>query len=135
MGSFTLGFNGKDKKGGNTRWCQNPYVFDNTYYKELLMGEHSVFEQQEADIKLVQTPELRQWVEVYAQDQDLFFQNYAKAHVKVSEQTHEETLMCEFDEKNIVPGWGYMEVPQHRAWLGILRDLINRKDGTEEWVQ
>ena len=32
MGSFTIGFNGEDKKGPSTRWCMNPYVFDNTYY-------------------------------------------------------------------------------------------------------
>ena len=43
--------------------------------------------------------------------------------------------MCEFDEKNIVPGWGYMEIPQHRAWLSVFKDLINREDGSEEWVQ
>lgn len=32
MGSFTLGFCGDDKKGPHTRWCMNPYVFDNTYF-------------------------------------------------------------------------------------------------------
>ncbi len=32
MGSFTIGFSGEEKKGPNTRWCMNPYVFDNTYF-------------------------------------------------------------------------------------------------------
>jgi hypothetical protein len=32
MGSFTIGFNGEEKKGPQTRWCMNPYVFDNTYF-------------------------------------------------------------------------------------------------------
>ena len=32
MGSFTLGFCGEEKKGYHTRWCMNPYVFDNTYF-------------------------------------------------------------------------------------------------------
>lgn len=32
MGTNTLGFVGNEKKGAHTRWCMNPYVFDNTYY-------------------------------------------------------------------------------------------------------
>jgi len=40
----------------------------------------------EADLKLLQNPELKAWVEKYAEDQNLFFENYARAHVKVSER-------------------------------------------------
>ena len=97
MGSFTIGFVGEARKGPHTRWTQNPYVFDNSYYQELLLGDKSRFHKTEADMKLVQTPELKQWVEMYAQDQELFFRNYAKAHVKLTEITHENTLMSEFD--------------------------------------
>jgi hypothetical protein len=36
----------------------------------------------------------------------LFFENYAKAHVKISERGQEEHLLSEFDSDDIVDG-GY----------------------------
>lgn len=96
MGMHTLGFQGENKAGPLTRWTQNPYVFDNTYYKELLLGDKSRYFSSESDQRLVSQPELRHWVEAYAQDQDLFFINYAKAHVKASEKGH-DSLMSEFE--------------------------------------
>ena len=41
MGMHTLGFMGDGKKGPMSRWTMNPYVFDNSYYQELLMGNQS----------------------------------------------------------------------------------------------
>ena len=86
----------------------NPYIFDNTYFQEVLMGHESKYLKTEADLNLVHVPELREWVEQYANDQNLFFENYAKAHVKVSEAGHEGDLMSEFDPNNMTTG-GYME--------------------------
>ena len=108
MGSFTLGFNGEEKKGPQTRWCMNPYVFDNTYYQELLLKDQSKYFKTEADLKLVTNPQLKSWVEAYAQDEELFFRNYAKAHVKVSELGQEGNLMSEFEPHRNVDG-GYVE--------------------------
>ena len=85
MGSFTLGFNGVEKKGPHTRWCMNPYVFDNTYFQEVLLRDQSKYFKSEADLKLVQNAQLKTWVEAYAQDEELFFRNFAKAFVRVSE--------------------------------------------------
>jgi len=51
---------------------------------------------------------LKSWVEVYAQDQSLFFANYAKAHVKISELTFENSLAGEIEPQFIVDG-GYQE--------------------------
>ena len=68
MGSFTLGFCGDDKKGTHTRWCMNPYVFDNTYFKELLLRDQSKYFRTEADLKLLQNASLKSWVDAYAQD-------------------------------------------------------------------
>lgn len=85
MGSFTLGFNGVEKKGTHTRWCMNPYVFDNTYFQEVLLRDQSKYFKSEADLKLVQNAQLKTWVEAYAQDEELFFRNFAKAFVRVSE--------------------------------------------------
>lgn len=86
----------------------NPYVFDNSYFKEVLVGRDSIYLKTDADMRLLNDSELRKWVEAYAQDEKLFFENYARAHVKISERGHEEYLMSEFDETDIVDG-GYVE--------------------------
>ena len=53
MGNHTIGFVGDEKKGPHTRWCMNPYVFDNTYYQELLLGDQSKYFKNEYDYKLL----------------------------------------------------------------------------------
>lgn len=124
MGSFTLGFQGEEKKGPHTRWCMNPYVFDNTYFQELLLKDQGKYFKTEADLKLVQNPDLKQWVEAYAQDQDLFFVNYAKAHVKVSELGWEGRLLSEFEEDKVVDG-GYQEPSRFKFAVTQLRALLS----------
>ena len=58
MGSYTLGFANDDNKLRKGRWTMNPYVFDNTYFQEVLLGHESKYLKTEADIKLLSTPEL-----------------------------------------------------------------------------
>lgn len=108
MGSYTLGFASDDNKGKKGRWTMNPYVFDNTYFQEVLSGSNSKYLKTEADLKLLNNADLKTWVEQYAEDQNLFFENYAKAHVKISERGQEEHLLSEFDSDDIVDG-GYQE--------------------------
>ena len=108
MGAHTLGFASDNNKGKTGRWTMNPYVFDNTYFQEVLLGHNSIYLKTEADLRLLQDSELKQWVETYAQDQTLFFENYARAHVKISERGQEESLISEFDESDIIDG-GYQE--------------------------
>lgn len=108
MGSQTLGFASDDNQAKTGRWTMNPYVFDNSYFKEVLVGRDSIYLKTDADMRLLNDSELRKWVEAYAQDEKLFFENYARAHVKISERGHEEYLMSEFDETDIVDG-GYVE--------------------------
>jgi catalase (peroxidase I) len=72
------------------------------------LGSDSRYLKTEADLKLLQNPDLKVWVEQYAEDQNLFFENYAKAHVKVSERGQEENLLSEFDSEDVVDG-GYIE--------------------------
>ena len=62
MGSYTLGFASDDNKGKNGRWTMNPYVFDNTYFQEVLIGHESKYLKTEADLKLLHDPELKEWV-------------------------------------------------------------------------
>ena len=55
-------------KGPHTRWVMNPYVFDNTYFKELLLKDQSKYFKTEADLKLLQNVQLKNWVMAYADD-------------------------------------------------------------------
>lgn len=68
MGSFTLGFANDENLSKKGRWTMNPYVFDNTYFQEVLLGHNSKYLKTEADLKLLHSPELKRWVEAYAQD-------------------------------------------------------------------
>lgn len=68
MGIHTLGFVGHAKKGFDTRWCMNPYVFDNTYFKELMLEDRSKYFKSDADRKMMADRRLRMWVEKYADD-------------------------------------------------------------------
>jgi hypothetical protein len=38
-GSQTIGFMGDGKKGPASRWTMNPYIFDNTYFQELMLRD------------------------------------------------------------------------------------------------
>ena len=107
-------------KGPHTRWVMNPYVFDNTYFKELLLKDQSKYYKTEADMKLLQNVQLKNWVSAYADDQDLFFRNYAKAHVKVSELGWEGKLLSEFENHRIVDG-GYQEESRLKKWINAAR--------------
>jgi hypothetical protein len=46
----------------------NPYVFDNTYFKELMLGDQSKYFRTDADRRLLHDSKLKPWVETYAQD-------------------------------------------------------------------
>ena len=104
-GVHTLGFMSELKKGPQSRWVMNPYVFDNTYFQQVLLGRDSKYYRTAAEDGLLNNSEHREWVEKYAADQDLFFTNYAKAHVALSEAGH-DTLMCEMADQPQVNG-GY----------------------------
>jgi len=131
MGSFTLGFVGEGKKGPQSRWTMNPYVFDNDYYKELILGNDSPYVKTGADLKLMETPDLKMWVENYAEDSELFFKNYAKAHVKLSERTY-DSLYSEFT--NSTREDGFQEIPLYRIFIDASRGILNGDPETEQWA-
>jgi len=68
MGNYTLGFASDSNQTKSGRWCMNPYVFDNTYYKEVLLGHNSKYLKTEADLALLSNAEQKRWVEIYAED-------------------------------------------------------------------
>lgn len=108
MGQHTIGFAEEDKTGFQGRWTMNPYVFDNTYYQEVLLGERSKYLKTEKELLLLEDEEMRRYVQMYADDQNLFFEHYANAHVKLSELGQEEHLLSEFSETDNKEG-GYVE--------------------------
>ena len=50
------------------RWTMNPYVFDNDYFKNILLGDRSKYLYLESDRVLTEDPSLKELVEAYAQD-------------------------------------------------------------------
>lgn len=67
-GTQTIGFRGEGKKGPGSRWSLNPYVFDNTYFQQVLLGANSRYWSAPADNSLMENEEHKMWVEAYAQD-------------------------------------------------------------------
>ena len=53
-----------------------------------------------SEILLFENSELKSIVEQFAQDQNVFFERYADAHVKMSEFGH-KNLLSEFDQTNV----------------------------------
>lgn len=109
MGSHTIGFASMERTGPQSRWTMNPHIFDNSYYKEVLLGEHSKYLKTGGEVMLARDPELRSICEQYAQDENQFFRDYANAHVKMSELGQEKNLLSEFDEPSVEQTGGYIE--------------------------
>ncbi|CAM6094347.1 unnamed protein product [Calypogeia fissa] len=84
-GAHTLGRAHKDRSGFEGAWTREPLKFDNSYFVELLKGESEGLLQLPSDKALLEDPKFRPHVEAYAKDEDLFFQEYAAAHKKLSE--------------------------------------------------
>ena len=92
MGRRTLGF--VPEAEDESRWCMNPYVFDNTYFQELL-NDDSNYVKMEDDLSLLEDGELKEYVEQFANDEEKFFEVFASAFSKLSELTQEDKLLSE----------------------------------------
>jgi len=66
MGSHTIGFAKADRSGFHGRWTQNPHVFDNSYFKEVLLGDKSKFLKTPVEFMLIDNEEMKKFCEVYA---------------------------------------------------------------------
>ncbi|KAH9671880.1 L-ascorbate peroxidase 2 [Citrus sinensis] len=84
-GGHTLGRCHKERSGFEGPWTNNPLIFDNSYFKELLSGEKEGLLQLPSDKALLEDPVFRPLVEKYAADEDAVFADYAEAHLKLSE--------------------------------------------------
>lgn len=84
FGNRTLGFLKNKDFEKEERWSRNPYIFDNNYYQELL-DNNSPYLKTPSDLAIVNDKDFVKWVEVFANDQNLFFEHYAASYRKMSE--------------------------------------------------
>ncbi|KAG1360974.1 L-ascorbate peroxidase 3 [Cocos nucifera] len=84
-GGHTLGRAHPERSGFEGAWTNEPLKFDNSYFVELLKGESEGLLKLPTDRALLEDPEFRYHVELYAKDEDLFFKDYAESHKKLSE--------------------------------------------------
>jgi catalase (peroxidase I) len=84
FGYRTLGFLSNNDNHREERWTRNPWTFDNNYYEELV-DKKSPYAKTSSDLALVSDESLRHWVEVYAKNQDDFFEKFVLAYQKMSE--------------------------------------------------
>ncbi|XP_008236006.1 PREDICTED: L-ascorbate peroxidase 3, peroxisomal [Prunus mume] len=84
-GGHTLGRAHPERSGFDGPWTKEPLQFDNLYFVELLNGESEGLLKLPTDAALVEDPEFRKYVDLYAKDEDAFFRDYAESHKKLSE--------------------------------------------------
>ena len=76
-------------------------------------------------------------MEAYAQDEQLFFKNFAKAFVKVSETAQDGKLLSEFDSSRNIDG-GYVEESRLNRFMLVLRAYYSAymtDQSAEEWLE
>ncbi|KAK4437637.1 L-ascorbate peroxidase 3 [Sesamum alatum] len=84
-GGHTLGRAHPERSGFDGPWTKEPLKFDNSYFQELLKGESEGLLKLSTDLALLDDPDFRRYVELYAKDEDAFFKDYAESHKKLSE--------------------------------------------------
>ncbi|KAF8666082.1 hypothetical protein HU200_053792 [Digitaria exilis] len=84
-GGHTLGRARPERSGFDGAWTKDPLKFDNSYFVELLKGDSEGLLKLPTDKVLVEDPEFRRYVELYAKDEEAFFRDYAESHKKLSE--------------------------------------------------
>lgn len=85
-GAHCLGRAHKDRSGFDGPWTKEPLKFDNTYFQEILKDEPDpTLLRLASDMALLDEPSTTELVVKYAADQKAFFEDYVKAHVKLSE--------------------------------------------------
>jgi L-ascorbate peroxidase len=84
-GGHSLGKAHPERSGFEGAWTRDPLKFDNSYFVELLKGESEGLLKLPTDKALLDDPEFRRYVDLYAKDEDIFFKDYAESHKKLSE--------------------------------------------------
>lgn len=79
MGAHTLG------KENNKPFTDDPFTFDNSYYKRLLFFKEdpTLSNLLHSDKELLKDKECKTYIEMFAMDQNLFFEEFKKAFIKM----------------------------------------------------
>lgn len=100
VGAHALGRCHKDRSGYDGPWTKAPTMFSNEYYRELIENTWTLKkwdgpEQYEdksgelmmlpADMALLWDPTFKKYVKMYAEDEELFFKDFAQAFQKLEE--------------------------------------------------
>jgi cytochrome c peroxidase len=100
LGCHAIGRCYPTRSGYSGPWTNAEWTFSNLYFTELLENEWRFkkwngpqqYEDKSgqlmmlpADMVIVQDPEFRKYVELYAKDEELFFQDFSKAFAKLTE--------------------------------------------------
>ena len=110
LGQYTIGFSHVSQYK-DQRWTLNPYVFDNTYYQEVLLGENSKYLKTNNERMLLNS--YKEQCEEYAQDQNKFFTDFANAYFKLSQLGQEHRVIGEIDPSDMIDG-GYIESKENK---------------------
>ncbi|GJN38468.1 hypothetical protein PR202_gb27509 [Eleusine coracana subsp. coracana] len=84
-GGHTLGRARPERSGFDGAWTKDPLKFDNSYFLELLKGDSEGLLKLPTDKALMEDPSFSHYVELYANDEEAFFRDYAESHKKLSE--------------------------------------------------
>mmetsp|Transcript_34688 Transcript_34688/g.91592 ORF Transcript_34688/g.91592 Transcript_34688/m.91592 type:complete len:301 (-) Transcript_34688:4-906(-) len=100
-GGHTVGRCNLDRTGFDGFWTENPNTFDNSYFKEMLAKSYTLEMTAKdlpqnrcpisgtimlnTDLALIQDKRFKKHVEIYAEDQDLWFKDFTKAWVQLQE--------------------------------------------------
>ena len=77
---------GTARPRGGSSWTKNWNTFDNGYFRELVAAQKDAhLLKLPMDLALLEDSEFSQHVLRYAQDESVFFEEYAAAHLKMSE--------------------------------------------------
>lgn len=84
-----MGFHNNNDEKRETRWSANPWVFDNNYYYELL-SKNSPYLKTPSDKVLLNDSSYLEYVHKYANDFELFKNEFKNVYEKVSNSGYKE---------------------------------------------
>jgi peroxiredoxin len=149
-GAHNLGRCHSDRSGFEGAWVNNPTRFSNQYYRLLLslqwkkktlkngMQQYVNYDEDTetelmmlpTDIALTQDKSFRKWVELYARDKDVFFEDFTKVFAKLVElgiQRDEEGKITNSDNEM----GGYHAAPKKSGKLGTGKTTDDKVDADE----
>lgn len=113
-GAHTVGRMHPDRSLHEGAWTTRPYHFDNAYFTDLVNTKFEKYTNEfgniqyksaddtflaPSDYALIEDPSTLQWVQLYAKDQQRFFQDFASAFTKLQELgvdfSKAETFSCD----------------------------------------